>query len=194
MAAKKESTFINMLLTLFIVSLVASSALALVYKATKVPIDKAKLKKKEEAIKKIVPPFANKPIAEMYKIASDLDSLECYPAKDDKGNLIGVAIKTNTMLGFSGEFVIMVGFKPDGTIISTSVLEHKETPGLGDKIEKKKSDWSKKFEGKNPATNKISVTKDGGEIDAITASTITSRAFCDAILRAHQAYLKGGKK
>ena len=89
----------------------------------------------------------------------------------------------------------MVGFNPDGSIFDIAVLEHKETPGLGDKIERKKSlnkktlqSWSSQFKGKNPSQNELRVTKDGGKIDAITASTITSRAFCDAVNRAYDAW------
>lgn len=79
----------------------------------------------------------------------------------------------------------MVGFNPDGTIANYSVLEHKETPGLGSKMDT----WFTKNNkgdvvGKNPGTNGLKVSKDGGEVDAITAATISSRAFLDAINRA----------
>jgi electron transport complex protein RnfG len=83
---------------------------------------------------------------------------------------------------------------PDGTIKGVEVLTHKETPGLGDKMEKSKSNFSVQFEGKNPKTFKMMVKKDGGDVDAITASTITSRAFTDAVNRAYNAYIKGGKQ
>ena len=84
----------------------------------------------------------------------------------------------------------MVGFLPDGTIRNISVLEHAETPGLGDKMEKKKSSWSEQFNGKNPESYKLQVTKDGGSVDAITAATISSRAYADAVDRAYKAYKK----
>lgn len=190
MASKKESTFVNMVIVLTIVAAVAATSLAYVNEFTKEPIAKAKLKKKKEAISKVVPQFdtTSNPIAEMYKVAlSEGDSLECYPAKKN-GELVGIAVKANTKLGFSGEFWLMVGFKPDGTIQNISVLEHRETPGLGDKMEKKKSDWSLQFNGKNPGLKEMKVTKDGGEIHAITASTISSRAFCDAVNRAYKAF------
>lgn len=189
MASKKESTFVNMVLVLFLVAAIAAATLAFVYQATKGPIEAAKLKKKKEAIGKVVPKFENDPIEDMYKAAiGGGDSLEVYPANDKSGNPVGYAVRANTKKGFSGEFWIMVGFKADGTIHNTSVLEHKETPGLGDKMEKKKADWSNKVNGMDPASGKVKIKQDGGEIDAITASTITSRAFCDAIDRAYQAY------
>jgi len=191
--AKKESTFINMLLTLFMVTLVASAALGYIYELTKGPIAASKLAKQNNAIKQVVPDFDNKPGEESYKMGVDGDTLEFFPAKQN-GELVGTAVSTFPNKGFSGNFKIMVGFLPDGTIHNISVLEHKETPGLGDKMQKNKSEWSVQFNGKNPADFELKVTKDGGDVDAITASTITSRAFCDAVERAYNAYMEGGKK
>lgn len=89
----------------------------------------------------------------------------------------------------------MVGFLPDGTIHNTAVLEHKETPGLGDKMDIRKAPWSEQFRGKNPAEYRLQVRKDGGDVDAITAATISSRAFCDAVQRAYDTQQqKGGEK
>ncbi|MCD6596278.1 MAG: RnfABCDGE type electron transport complex subunit G [Bacteroidales bacterium] len=192
--AKKESTLINMLIALFVITFVSSTSLGLVYQVTKEPIAAAKLAKKIEAIQNVVPKFNNQPNAEEYKVATENgDSLTLYPAKKD-GELVGTAVESSTNLGFSGEIKLMVGFLPDGTIKDVAVLEHKETPGLGDKMERKKSDWSIQFQGKNPASFKIAVKNDGGEVDAITASTISSRAFCDAVERAYIIYMKGVKK
>ena len=86
----------------------------------------------------------------------------------------------------------MVGLLPDGSINNISVLEHKETPGLGDKMQKSKSTWSDQFNGKNPANYKLKVTKDGGDVDAITAATISSRAYCDAVQRAYDTFKSNG--
>jgi electron transport complex protein RnfG len=88
----------------------------------------------------------------------------------------------------------MVGFKPDGTIHNISVLDHAETPGLGSKIEKSSSSWSEQFNGKNPTDFQLQVRKDGGDVDAITAATISSRAYCDAVQKAYKAFQKGGHK
>lgn len=191
--AKKESTLINMLVALIMVTLVASTALGFVYQVTKEPIAAAKLAKKLDAIQRVVPAFDNDPNAEEYKLPVDGDTLRFYPAKSN-GELVGTAIETFTNQGFSGKIKIMVGLTPDGTVHNVAVLEHKETPGLGDKMEIKKSDWSTQFKGKNPENFKIAVKQDGGGIDAITASTISSRAFCEAVNRAYNAYMEGGKK
>ena len=86
----------------------------------------------------------------------------------------------------------MAGFKPDGTIINISVLEQKETPGLGTKMTEPL--FKDQFNDKNPSTFNLKVKKDGCPVDAITAATISSRAFCDAIQRAYNTLQKGGLK
>jgi Na+-translocating ferredoxin:NAD+ oxidoreductase subunit G len=193
MAAKKESTFKNMVMTLFIITFVASLSLGYVYELTKGPIELAKQQKKIEAIKAVVPAFDNDPSGNMFRAATEEgDSLEVYPAILN-GEPVGYAIRTFTKKGFSGLITLMVGFDAEGKIYNISVLEHAETPGLGDKMSKKKSDWSNQFNGKDPGISQLKVKQDGGEIDAITASTISSRAFCDAVERAF-AVLKSIKK
>ncbi len=186
--AKKESTFGNMLLALFAISLVSSTALGFVYEFTKEPIRLVEINRTNAAIQAVVPEFDNQPATEFYKVAIGKDSLRFYPAKKN-GELVGTAVETFTMKGFSGLIKLMVGFSPDGNIIDISVLQHQETPGLGDKIDKKKSDFSLQFQGKNPANFKMIVKKDRGDVDAITASTISSRAYCDAVQRAYDAYI-----
>jgi len=185
--AKKESTFINMVIVLFLVTLIASASLGIIYSITKEPIEKAKVAIKIEAINKVVPAFNNVPLNESLSVKQDKDSLIIYPAKND-GVTVGTAIETFTNKGFGGKIKLMVGFLPDGTIKEISVLEHKETPGLGDKIENKKSDFSRQFVGENPEEFKLKVSKDGGDVDAITAATISSRAFCDAMQNAFNVY------
>jgi electron transport complex protein RnfG len=190
--AKKESTFMSMVATLFTVTLVAAGLLGTVYALTKEPIRLAELKKKNEAIQVVVPGFDNEPSQEVKRIFMDGDSIYLYTAR--KGNeVLGTAVETFTNQGFSGRFKLMVGFAPDGTIIDIAVIQHSETPGLGSKMEKGKSDFSLQFMGKNPATFKLAVKKDRGDVDAITASTITSRAYCDAVARAYRAFEESQK-
>ncbi|MFP4525140.1 MAG: RnfABCDGE type electron transport complex subunit G [Bacteroidales bacterium] len=189
----KESTFSNMVLTLFLVTLFASTALGFIYELTKGPIEKAKLEKKNMAIQQVVPEYDNNPNDEAYEVEVDDATLTLYPAKkEDK--TVGVAVETFTTKGFSGEFRLMVGFNDDGTINNISVLEHAETPGLGDKMESDKSDWSEQFYNKSPEEFNLAVKGDGGDVDAITAATITSRAYCDAVERAYKAFKKGGNQ
>jgi electron transport complex protein RnfG len=190
--AKKESTFLSMVLTLFMVTLVAAGLLGSVYALTKEPIRLAELKKKNEAIQVVVPGFDNEPSQEVERIFMDGDSLYLYTARLGE-EILGTAVETFTKKGFSGEFKLMVGFAPDGSIIDIAVIKHAETPGLGNKMEKGKSDFSVQFMGKHPDSFNIAVTKDRGDVDAITASTITSRAYCDAVTRAYGAFMESQK-
>lgn len=184
----KVSSLKNMVVTLFLITFVASAVLAGVYAITKAPIDAAQIAKTNDAIGKVVPEFDNDPSADKFTKEIDGKSFVVYPAK--KGaEIVGYAVETFSTGGFSGRIILMVGFNADGTINNTAVLSHTETPGLGDKIVEGKSNFSVQFKGKNPADFKLIVKKDGGDVDAITASTISSRAFCDAVTKAYDVYL-----
>jgi electron transport complex protein RnfG len=184
--AKLESSFKNMLLSLLFISAGMSAALGFVYTLTKGPIEIANKKKEVQAITEVLPTFDNDPTAE----AKSIDGLDYYVATN-QGQPAGYAVKTFTDKGFSGKFTLMVGFKPDGVINNISVLDQKETPGLGTKMKEPK--FKDQFLGKNPGEVKLLVKKDGGQIDAITAATISSRAFCDAVQKAYNGYLENLK-
>jgi electron transport complex protein RnfG len=184
--AKLESSFKNMLLSLLFISAGMSAALGFVYTLTKGPIEIANKKKEVQAITEVLPAFDNDPTAESKSIAG----LDYYTATN-QGQPTGYAVKTFTDKGFSGKFTLMVGFKPDGVINNISVLDQKETPGLGTKMKEPK--FKDQFLGKNPGEVKLLVKKDGGQIDAITAATISSRAFCDAVQKAYNGYLENLK-
>lgn len=190
--AKTESTLRNMVMSLTLISLTASACLGFVYELTKEPIALSILNKKLNAIRQVTPEFDNNPNDEMYRLPTgEGDSLDIYPAKKN-GEIVGYAVNTYTSKGFSGNISLMAGFKTDGTILSITVLDHKETPGLGTKMTE--PEFKEQFTGKNPAEFKLKVKKDGGQIDAITAATISSRAFCDAVQRAYNTLQKGGQK
>ncbi len=177
---KKPSTLINLLVSLTLITSVAALCLGAVYEITKEPIALAKQAKQEAAIKAVLPPFDK---IEEEKQTVDGGEIILNKAYTN-GELVGTAVETFTKAGFGGEIKLMVGFLPDGTIYDICVLNHTETPGLGDKMDIKKSNFSVQFKGKNPTNTKLAVKKDGGEIDAITAATISSRAYCDAVNRA----------
>ena len=150
-----------MLLVLTGVTAISVALLAYVNELTKEPIAAANAKTLSDAVKAVVPGFDNDPIAE--KKMQEVNGVEyaVYPATKS-GEFIGAAVEA---------------------------LSHAETPGLGSKA----SDWFKKgnkgdITGKNPGNAPLTVSKDGGEIDAITASTITSRAFLNAVNTAYAAY------
>ena len=179
----KESSFKNMVITLSVICLVCSALLGVVYSVTKTPIEQAELAKINNAIKAVVPECNNNPSEEMMKVEGSV----VYPAKMD-GTIVGYAIKVNAS-GFSGPLQMMVGFKTDGTIYNTSVISHSETPGLGAKITGEIPTRTQ-IVGKNPASSNLTVTKDGGEIDAITASTITSRGFLRGVDAAYKVFVE----
>lgn len=182
--ANKEINFWRMTISLAIVTLVSSATLGFVYEITKGPIAEAKLAKQIKAISQVVPQYDNKPVDEMYKIpVSDHpgDSLEVFPAKEG-GKQIGLAVKSYSTKAYGGYLWVMVGMDMEGHIIDTYVLEHKETPGLGSKMTE--PDFKDQFKNKNPKEFTLKVAKDGGDIDALTGATISSRAYADALQRA----------
>ena len=193
MGKKLESSFKNMVLVLFLVTLVSSAAVGVVNSLTSGLIEKVKIEKQVQASRAVVPAFDNDPMTEKQIVEVDGGKLEFYPAKAN-GQLVGTAIKTFTNNGFSGLVELMVGFTPDGSVYNYSVLSHKETPGLGSKMDA----WFVKgakgdITGKTPGTQGLQVSKDGGDVDAITAATISSRAFLDAVNRAAKALAESAK-
>ncbi|OQA02379.1 MAG: Electron transport complex protein RnfG [Bacteroidetes bacterium ADurb.Bin408] len=181
MAKKLESNLKNMFLSLTFISMGMSAALGYVYLLTKDPIVAASKAAETNAIKEVVPAFDNTPEAK------EVDGLVFYEATKE-GTPVGYAIKTYTEKAFSGRFDLMVGLLPDGSINQIFVLNQKETPGLGTKIKDPK--FKDQFLKKNPGNWKMTVKKDGGEVDAISAATISSRAFCDAVQKAYDIYMK----
>ncbi|MDR1645823.1 MAG: RnfABCDGE type electron transport complex subunit G [Tannerellaceae bacterium] len=187
---KLSSTLPNMFLSLMITCAVSGIILAGANMYTAGPIALSKAAALEKAISDVTPDFDNNPLDEAYHgVTSDGDSLRIYPALKD-GQLVGVAVDSYTKNGFSGEIKIIVGFDAEGTLINYAVLQHAETPGLGSKMD----EWFRTDKnqqsviGRSLAGGNLAVSKDGGNVDAITASTITSRAFLDAINRAYSAY------
>jgi electron transport complex protein RnfG len=190
--SKKESSFFNLVLTLFIIAAVAAILLALVNKITQGPIKLAQEQKEKDALLEVLPSFTDLQTIYIPNIDGN-DSLKVYQAISD-GKIIGYGVNTYTMQGFNGRIEIMVGFDTTFTIVNTSVINHSETPGLGEKISN--PEFRNQFIGKNPENFKLQVKKDKGDVDAITASTISSRAFCDAIDRAYRSLKawKGGEQ
>lgn len=180
-----------MIVVLTLITALVGALLGGVYQLTAEPIALANARAQQEAIREVAPEFDNDPIAESDTIVSNGLQIVVFPAKMS-GETTGAAVKAPTKAGFNGEIVVMVGFEKDGTIREYRVLSHSETPGLGAKMD----EWFRTDKnrqnilGKNPATVNLTVTKDGGEIDAITASTITSRAFLQAIQTAYAAYMQ----
>ncbi len=180
-----------MFLSLSVICLTVALLLAQVNKMTAEPIADARAMKLQNAISEVVPPFDNDPVAEAYLMPDGMgDSLLVYPARSGD-ELMGFALNSFSNNGFSGTIRIMVGFDMEHKIVNYAVLQHAETPGLGSKMTEWFRDITRPGQsvvGRDLSQGVLSVSKDGGEVDAITASTITSRAFMEAVNRAYTAY------
>lgn len=180
---KLESSLLNMAVVLTVISVIAGGLLAYVNGVTEGPIREIKAKALADGIKAVLQ-------ADEATVQSvdTIDGGVAIVYKTDKGTAVQ-AVNNNA---FGGSIKVLVGFDAEGNILGYNVLEHAETPGLGAKA----GEWFQKgakgdIIGKHPAKNNLIVSKDGGEVDAITASTITTRAFLGAVNSAYQAYQGG---
>ncbi len=182
MAAK--SSFRNMVICLTAVCLVCGSVLAAVYAVTYEPI-KASAEKAEKAAISEVLPAGCMPGA-VKSVCVGETEYEYYEASED-GAVKAYAVKSAAN-GFGGKLLLMVGVLEDGTVWATKVLSQSETPGLGAKCatdEAFMAQWSyEKRQSSGKKLEVLAVSKDGGDVDAITASTITSRAYTLAVSQA----------
>jgi electron transport complex protein RnfG len=187
---KLESTLLNMVLVLTGVAIVMGGVLAYVNHLTEGPIAQQKEKALSDGIKTVMCVDDLK-VAKTDTVRQNADGKELtyviYQIQNAQNEDLGAAVESTTG-GFGGDLKVLVGFDPEGTILGYTLLEHAETPGLGAKADK----WFQKGEkgdiiGKSPS-EPLTVSKDGGQVDAITASTITSRAFLLAVNNAYNAY------
>ena len=179
-----QSSFKNMSLCLLVICLVCSALLAGVYALTKEPIDAAAKAKNEAAIKEVLPDVAVT-IEEERTVDFEGATYTYNLAYDELGNTVGCAINVAPS-GFGGPISIKVGFDINGVIWNTKVLSQAETPGLGAKCVEPA--FSDQFKGFDPAQKTLAVKKDGGDVDAITASTITSRAYAEGLALAAKVF------
>jgi electron transport complex protein RnfG len=187
--AKLVSSFKNMALSLTCIALVAAGALAGVYMLTKAPIEAAMKAKQEAAIMQVLPSVEGLQVADAEKVEG-VTLYKAYVGEEWVGTAVEASTEGNENMPFGGTFRLMVGFDKVGNVVNYVVLEQAETPGLGALM----TTWFKNADkpgqnilGKNPATTEFGVSKDGGDVDAITASTITSRAFLEVVVKAYNA-------
>ncbi len=189
-----KAKFFKMTLTLVTIAVLSAFVLAKVDGLTREPIQKAKDARELQAIAEVVGEFDNNPFAEKMTIYTPdkKDKLVFYPARKD-GKITSFAVKTFSNNGFGGRMELIAGFYINGAVKNFKVTDHKETPGLGTKVSE--DAFRSQFDGFNPKRRIFKVRQDGGEIDAVTAATISSRAVVDAIQRAIDAYnhFKTGK-
>ncbi|MBR6962839.1 MAG: RnfABCDGE type electron transport complex subunit G [Prevotella sp.] len=188
---KLKSSVTNMVLVLTGVAVITGAILAYINHITEAPIALQKEKALADGIKAVMG-GGELTVSKTDTVRqNDAKGKELtyiiYQTQDAQKKDLGAAVESTTG-GFGGNLKVLVGFDPDGNILGYTLLEHAETPGLGAKADK----WFQKGEkgdiiGKNPS-EELTVSKDGGKIDAITASTITSRAFLLAVNNAYKAY------
>lgn len=171
-----KSTFKNMVICLTLICILCSALLAGVYALTAAPIEQANAKKLTDAIGEVLPEFAT--LSEEKTVELGGKAYSYYEVADSAANVLGYAVKS-AVGGFGGPVSLMVGILSDGTVYNTKVLSHSETPGLGAKCTE--PSFADQFRNLDPSVTKLSVRKDGGDIDAITAATITSRAYTGAV-------------
>jgi electron transport complex protein RnfG len=188
---KLESSLTNMALVLTGVAVIMGGILAFVNHLTEGPINEQKTKALADGIKTVM--VCNDLVVAKIDTVKQNDAKGkeltyiIYQIQDAQKKDLGAAVQSTTG-GFGGDLKVLVGFDPEGKILGYTLLEHAETPGLGAKADK----WFQKGQkgdiiGKDPK-EPLTVSKDGGQVDAITASTITSRAFLLAINNAYTAY------
>lgn len=176
-----KSSLTNMVLVLLGICVVCSAAVGLVYNVTKEPIAKSQANKEMAALAAVLPEFDNSPVAE------DIAGQMVYKALMGE-ELVGVAVKSTSPNGFNGNVVLMVGFLPDGTINNIEVVEQAETPGLGTLMTEEGNVLLASFRGRKAAEMNMTVKQDGGEVDALTAATISSRAYAHAVSLAYASF------
>ena len=133
------------------------------------------------------------PIREQYWLALGLDNGgDVHIARLDDQPVAAI-VPSITTDGYSGDIAMIVGINFDGTVAGVRVVDHKETPGLGDKVELRKSDWILSFNGKslnNPEISKWNVKKDRGDFDQFTGATITPKAVIHQIAKTLEYFEK----
>ena len=180
-----KSSFKNMTLCLFVICLVCSALLAGVHALTKKTIDEGDAERNEAAIKEVLPVEAVT-IEEVRTVEFEGATYEYNLAYDQQGNTVGCAVNV-TPSGFGGPIKMKVGFNAEGLVWNVKVLSHAETPGLGAKCSEPA--FAGQFQKLDPSDEKnLKVKKDGGSLNAITASTITSRAYAEGIALAVKVF------
>ena len=163
------------IIILTIVGILSATLLAVVEDLTREPIAVAKEQMKRKAIEQIFP-FT---FDSLNTVTNEQTTF--YEAYNQENTLEGIAVETSTEDGYSGLIEILLGVSPEQKILGYKVLYHRETPGLGDKIDKPK--FKEQFKGRTLENTNWTVKKDGGDIDELTAATISSEAVADAVVK-----------
>ena len=179
-----KSTLFNMVAVLFSITLIASAGVGAVNMITADAIAEANALATKQAVENVLPQFESNETDDM--VIDDM-AIKIYTAKSGE-DIVGYAVESMTKNGFGGVIRLMVGFSPEGKILNVSVLSQAETPGLGTKMCDEGNALISSIQDKDPDDMSFSVKKDGGELDALTAATISSRAYYEAVKRANEAF------
>ena len=204
---KLQSNLVNMAVMLTVIAVVAAGLLAWVNNVTSGPIEEINNATIEKGIKSVI--LGDRDIQYTVEPKVEREGFVFHNVVDMNGNLLGTAVESTDKNGFGGDLKVMVGFNPEGVILGYTVLDHSETPGLGAQADEWFRQKSAEVQeqsaavnillgappkpgnhniiGMNPGDDVMTVSKDGGQVDAITASTITSRAFLRAVNSAYKA-------
>ncbi|MBT3192006.1 MAG: RnfABCDGE type electron transport complex subunit G [Verrucomicrobia bacterium] len=177
---------LRLILTVTIICSLAGALLAGVNSLTKERIQDVNRNKKLSAIQEVLPPCDNQPDANACVVEYGGRNWTFFVARNG-GAFAGAAVETSSSAGYGGDISLMLGINAENKTQAIAILGQKETPGLGANIEG--DDFKGLFAGKALATSNWAVAKDGGEIDQITAATISSRAVTEAVKAAIDAYL-----
>jgi len=185
---KLESSLTNMVVSLMSFAIVIGALLAWVNHVTEAPIRLQEKKVLSDGIKSVMGGGAIEVVATdtLKKVIEGKEqAFVVYTIKSSEGSSLGMAVESSVM-GFGGDMKVLVGFDNAGKILGYTILQTSETPGLGAKADTWFQQGGKgNIIGCCPATYDLTVKKDGGKVDAITASTITSRAFLKAVRQAY---------
>ena len=179
-----KSSLKNMVLVLFCITFISAACVGAVNMITEEPIAKAKAAAVQAALAQVLPEFD---ATEKSEHTADELLIIAHKATKD-GKVVGYAIESQTKKGFSGLVRLMVGFDTKGTILNVNVLEQAETPGLGANMTEEGNPILASIKGKVASKLNLTVKKDGGDVDALTAATISSRAYADAVARAYEVF------
>jgi len=177
---------IKLIAVLTIICLGAGMLLAVVNSVTADPIRRAERAEKMAAISRVLPPHDNSPDESVCRVVDQQVPWTFYVATA-AGQYAGAAVETVSEKGYGGAVSVMVGFNKGGEVQAVEILKQKETPGLGAKITEQF--FKQGFSGRSIRTTNWAVRKDGGDIDHITAATISSRAVVEAVAQACRVYL-----
>ena len=171
---------------------IAAGLLLGVDTATREPIVMRKMEDMQVSLAQVVPNelHDNNMVAKPL-VLTGTDGREVKVYQGTKGGQVTALVWETVGYGYAGEIRTLIAVDPQGKILGTRVLSHKETPGLGDKIEATKADWILKFTGLSlgdPPEDKWKVKKDGGQFDQFSGATITPRAVVKSIHEALQFF------